>query len=280
MFKLPVWPLGVVLTFAGAALLRLSPIASFRHSFGEATVIAGILALGVDPFLKRSLLKEASEGIFHHLVGFDQQPEIKDRLKQLVFNTVLFRRDFRINFALSPLEGGKIRCSVNHVGELVNPSNYPQEFRQYLNLEKSLNPSTCGVSLLSSEEKYDVSALTEKRDEPGVLECSGPRVRIKPSKAGVRYYISAHYCYEFPDTFYYTLHFAYPTIGVLLTVDAPPNFDISASPTLITNGHSWEYRGLFMAQEYLTVRWSRKRNMPLVQNVVQETTGNGTDAHS
>jgi len=257
MQKLPMWSVGILLALAGAGLLKWSPDQSLRHSLGEATVIAGVLSLAVDPLLKRSLLKEASQGIFHHLVGFDQQPEIKDRLKELVFKTILFRKDFRITCTILPLSENKVRLNVSHTGELVNPSNYPQEFRQYLALEKSVNPTISGISLLSSEVKYETATLSEKAEEPGVLECAGPRVWIKPSKAGIRYYVSAQYTFEFPDHFYYTLHFGHPTIGVLLSMNAPPDFIVSASPTPVSDGHSWEYQKLFMTQEYLTVRWRR-----------------------
>ena len=121
----------------------------------------------------------------------------------------------------------------------------------------SVNPTISGISLLSSEVKYETATLSEKAEEPGVLECAGPRVFIKPSKAGIRYYVSAQYTFEFPDHFYYTLHFGHPTIGVLLSMNAPPDFIVSASPTPVSDGHSWEYQKLFMTQEYLTVRWRR-----------------------
>jgi hypothetical protein len=68
----------------------------FWQSLGEATIIAAILILFVDPMIKGRLLREASQGIFHYLLGFDHRPEIKERLKTLVFDTKLFRQGFTL----------------------------------------------------------------------------------------------------------------------------------------------------------------------------------------
>jgi hypothetical protein len=57
------------------------------RSLSEALLIAGILTLTVDPFIKRRLLREASKDIFRHMLGFALPDEIKERLNSIVFNT-------------------------------------------------------------------------------------------------------------------------------------------------------------------------------------------------
>jgi hypothetical protein len=100
MRNFPIWIIAILLVLVGAALLWWSPEVTFRHGLGEAVLIAGVLSLVVDPFLKRDLQREASLDIFHHMLGFDQQPEIKDRLKDLICKTVLYRRDFDLVFTI------------------------------------------------------------------------------------------------------------------------------------------------------------------------------------
>jgi predicted membrane protein len=54
--KTPVKYLSLVLGVFGGALLYWAPRDSFRHSFGEAAVIAALLVFLVDPFLKARVI--------------------------------------------------------------------------------------------------------------------------------------------------------------------------------------------------------------------------------
>ena len=89
--RTPVKYISLVLGAIGIWLVWEFPPGYFRYSIGEAAVIAALLMLLVDPFLKARLLKEAARDIFEYLLGFDQQPQLKERLKRSVFDTKLFR---------------------------------------------------------------------------------------------------------------------------------------------------------------------------------------------
>src|SRR5881396_3864670 len=66
---------------------------SFGLKLSEALLIAGVLTLTVDPFLKRRLFREASKDIFHHLLGFNLPEPIRERLKHIVNSSDLYRKD-------------------------------------------------------------------------------------------------------------------------------------------------------------------------------------------
>ncbi len=66
------------------------PWASPVGKLGEAFLIAGVLALAVDRSLKRELLVDAARGLFVHMLGFDQQPAIKQELAKITFTTKLY----------------------------------------------------------------------------------------------------------------------------------------------------------------------------------------------
>jgi len=54
---------------------------SVAHQLAEAFIIAGVVTITVDPFLRRRLLKEASKDIFRHMLGFGLPDEIKERIR-------------------------------------------------------------------------------------------------------------------------------------------------------------------------------------------------------
>src|SRR5438270_3861575 len=67
------------------------------HSFSETAVIAGIVTLTVDPFLKKRLIKETSKDIFHHLLGIDLPPAVQDSLSDQLTHTKQYREDVEID---------------------------------------------------------------------------------------------------------------------------------------------------------------------------------------
>jgi hypothetical protein len=109
------------LVLAGIILLG-GPHSTLLTPIGEALLIAGLLALIVDPVVKRHLLKEASKGIFHYMVGFDQRPEIRERLKTIVFNTKLYREGYEIKCRIERQVGG--RAKLNFQNKLLCGESY------------------------------------------------------------------------------------------------------------------------------------------------------------
>jgi hypothetical protein len=259
MENVRIWLVGVGLVTLGVILqlqpwvpeLRVPPLSGVA----EGLMVAGILSLFVDPLLKKRLMKEASQGIFHHLLGFDQQPEIKERLRDLAFKTTLFRKDLRVSSRIVLVKEG-VKVEIELSSEMINPTNRTESYRQYLAFEKVVNPTVEELNLLSHEKPYTIPGkLKEKPDEPGVLEVLGPEVKIRPSKEGARYIFSAKYSVVLPGEFYLWIFFGHPTIGAIVLVDAPELLLVSASPASIQSGRKWEYDNLFMPGEHLTIRW-------------------------
>lgn len=98
--KIPTWLIAGALIVIGVFFLHwetaqwgwLDSIPSLReigHGVGDGAIVAALLALAVDPFLKGKLLDEFSRGVFEHLVGFDQEPEIRAEIRKIAFETHL-----------------------------------------------------------------------------------------------------------------------------------------------------------------------------------------------
>jgi hypothetical protein len=86
-----IWMLALLLIAAGIGGMHFLPGNHLVFAVAEAFLIAGILALAVDPLVKRDLLREASRGIFVHLLGFEHHPQVKDKLKEIIYGTRLLR---------------------------------------------------------------------------------------------------------------------------------------------------------------------------------------------
>src|SRR6266478_1303271 len=189
--KTPVKYISLALGGVGGLLVWQYPAGYFRHAIGEAAVIAALLMFLVDPFLKARLLKEAARDIFEYLLAFDQQPEIKERLRRLVFDTTLFRRNFNARYKLVP-DGDLMRIELEYDFELVNPTEEAIDFPMKIDFEKAENPTLDYLTLVSSEKshKWQQPELKAKQDEPWVLQGFAEPVKIQPASKGISYRFS------------------------------------------------------------------------------------------
>lgn len=238
--------------------VRISWLAGIVRPIGESLVVAGILVLLIDPFLKERLLREASRGIFHYLLGFDQQPEIKERLKKLVFDTTLFRRNYHMTCRFIPEQSGQMRLEIQSRFDVVNPTNEAKPFQHILQGERVENLTVRSLTLVSSEGNYTKTpSLQPKQDDPEVVEADGGRIQIQPSSKGLNYTFGTNFSMLYPMEFFLALNFSAPTIGVTIEVFPPEGFEITASATPTHTTNIWRYDKLFMPNEHIDLRWRK-----------------------
>jgi hypothetical protein len=248
----------IFLCAVGGGLLWFGPPESFRRSLGEATFIAGLLVLFVDPMLKGRLLREASQGIFHYLLGYDQQPEIKDRLQKLVFDTKLFRKNFYMKCIFTP-QRDSMRLDLDCSFEIINPTNEPQKYTHCIQCERVERPTVGALTLLSEKETYCVvPELRPKKDDPQALEASAGELEIQPLSKGRTYRFGTKFSMIYPLEFFYAVHVGAPTIGMTIEVVPPEGFEVSVSPCPISTANIWKHDKLFMPGEHVDVRWEKK----------------------
>lgn len=116
-------------------------------------LIAGVLAITVDPFIKHRLLHEASKDIFHHLVGFSLPGEIQERIKSIVLSPKLYRRDMDLICTFTRVSEG-VRIDWEYKFELVNPSRDKAPFRQRFEFEKLESPTLKSISCSTKSGEY------------------------------------------------------------------------------------------------------------------------------
>src|SRR5678815_1121976 len=100
------------------------------HALADALIIAPLLAITVDTYLKKWLLKEASFDIFQFMLGYTLPRGVTDRLKSLVQATALLRRDCELRWILTWTDDTKnsvrVRLDVTYFVE-----NLSHEDRSY-----------------------------------------------------------------------------------------------------------------------------------------------------
>jgi len=257
--RTPVKYISLVLGAVGGLLVWKFPADYFLHSIGEAAVIAALLMLLVDPFLKARLLKEAARDIFEYLLGFAHQPQLRERLRRLVFDTKLFRKNFNARYKLIP-QADFIQIDMEFDFELVNPTQETLEFEYKIDFEQAENPRLDSLTLISSEKSYEWRpTLQSKEDEPSVLQGFADPVKIHPASKGISYRFGGRCAVSYPLSFYYAQHFGYPTIGVTVTIEHPQTLEVDAAPTPAHEGSVWRYERLFMPGDHINIRWRQTK---------------------
>jgi hypothetical protein len=228
----------------------------FGHSMCEALFIAAALTLTVDPFLKRRLVQDAAKDIFHHLLGFSLPEQIRERLKTIVEETRLYRKDMVMDASFSVVDNVRMHIDIATAYEVINPSCETIGFRQVLDFEKAENAHLKKVWCSEGKREYGKAAALQLNDDGGTIYV-GKEIKVSPSRTGKRYRFLAEYSVEgfsVPDGFY-TQMFKYPTIGVTLRITArPQSLKFGTDLGSLVNDVCVTER-LFMPGDHITIRW-------------------------
>lgn len=233
-------------------------------SVGETSIVATVLGLTVDRYLKGYLIRNASQDVYKYLVGYNLPDEIKARLQALV-GLALVRHNREIAYRLTPVEGPstEVLIDVNYSFELENISNTIQKYTLRIQAEKYLNPRIVELRCDDPETKFRLIAADNEslgRDQsglPGVIEAHAQEIDGKPSGGTLRYPFRGHYQLRTPTDHSDAFSFSHPSSGVTLTVACPPDYRFSIEqPDTILTDDMWQFRKrAFLRSEHVTVRW-------------------------
>jgi hypothetical protein len=253
-----IWMFATLLIIAGVAAIKYLPENRVISTAADAVLIAGILALAVDPLMKRDLLAEASRGIFVHLLGFEHHPQVKDKLKQIVFETKLLRNRLSNNVTIEPLNDGFL-ITVDYETEIVNPTNTTIPFEPFIEWDASHRPTVPRMTFVATDGSQEWTEINVplREDDPGVLSAKPHKVDIKPhSKGGISYHASGTYTF-FTKHGYMLQYMGLPTLSVMFRVNVPEGYEVSASKGDVHTGNYWEYSGIRMVGEHIGIRWRK-----------------------
>ena len=210
------------------------------------------------PHEARSSFREASRGIFVHLLGFEHHPQVKDKLKQIVFETKLLRNRLSNNITIEPC-GETFLITVDYETEIINPTNTTVTFQPFIEWDAAHRPTVPRMTFTAtdgSEEWTETNVLLQE-SEPGVLSAKPREVDIKPhANAGISYHASG--TYKFITKHGYMLQYmGLPTLAVACRVNIPDGYEVSASKRTVHTGNYWEYSGIRMVGEHISIRWRK-----------------------
>ena len=250
----------LVLVLAGIAIIaywpeNLWPGHRTMEAVAHALIIAGVLSLTVDWFVKDRLLHEVSKDTSSYLIGYGLPPELQGRIRELM-SSGLVRTQFNLHYELTVADGIEtLKITVSYV--LENVSGQPQEFAPSLVnehpyfIKMSLDGPT--VFLLNETE---LKQRIERQD--GQVSVRADRISLNPSRPGAKPYRYEH-CYTMrPQDSHDIFVFGRPTIAVTVHFDVPTGYVVrnqSLSKPKEEPPNEWFHDRAFLPGEHLNYRW-------------------------
>lgn len=249
--------IGVALVVIGIVIERYIEPHFPSHLIDElsvALIIAGILTIAVDPFVKVRIQREATRDIFHHMLGFKLPEIIRERLQEIVQGTNLYRENTTIH-CLPTEEGDFIRFDVEMEFEIVNPSRRTLDFVPHLQFEKGEQAKLARVICFDNQAYGKGATLTTSTDRSTSLEYKGKAV---PILGNGRKRFKYEYSITLPVTLgFWFQNFQYPTIGLSLTIKPLTGIVFDATPATSESQGEWRYDALFMPQQHIDIVWEK-----------------------
>jgi hypothetical protein len=226
----------------------------FLRSLSDASLVAGILTITVDPFLKRRFAREVGEDIFHHLLGIDLPIEIRETLRDFLQKNRHYRKDVAIS-AHVKRHGDGVLVEVKMDATVVAAADtiYRQYFAGELSQKSYLKEVgvTCPFNPKRSYAEKDVK-LELKKDEPGVFQWLGKKFSLYKNQSLRSHF---HYTVEKGLRDFYVMYFGASVINPTLRVSADEDLVISASKASQQNGDEYCYKKVFIEGDHINIRW-------------------------
>jgi hypothetical protein len=237
-------------------------IVGIFEPLGHAFIIAAILGVTVDLFVKVRLLREASNDIAKYLIGYKLPEEIQDRIKEIMGAT-LIRKDVIIHYKMtqSPQNPDKLLVEVKYEHQIENLTNSTIDYPDQIDFPVHENPTVVEMRCDSNDKgaSYCHDNVQGDTSIKSIIRFSGDSVPIKPKSknSNVRYRFTIRYSYEKfkNDSDYFAIMM--PSIGFALTAEYPDTIEF-VGPYHWINKDRWEDDRAFVRGEHISFRWFEK----------------------
>src|SRR5215467_11251403 len=142
----PVW-IGTFLVALGAGAIAWCPY-ELGVKIGEAVLVAGILSVTVDLYLKHKLQEEAARDIFHYILGLKLPEELGNNLLAFASEKRVYRKDVVLGVEVQSTSEG-VSITIEPTAKVVAARKATYE--QVLLFEESARPTGVSASLTSSK---------------------------------------------------------------------------------------------------------------------------------
>jgi hypothetical protein len=237
----------------------LEAFSELLFGLSEALMIAGVLALLVDPFLKAEIIGDVARGLWVYMIGYEHQPEIQQRLEAIAFNTKIYRYDYRLRVRIESLNKEETRLNVALDYKIKNVSTGPAEYLFRISCNKYERGSVKRMSMMSVQDSGVSKRAGKMRpyegsdaDTDGEYQC----LKAVKLKKNVEYRCYGEYSMTFPRDHFFVMNMSHPTIGITLDIEYPENCKVFADQTEHQTETQWIYDKLFMTSEHFAIHWT------------------------
>ncbi len=246
------------------------------RSLGEALLIATLLAATVDLYIKRRTYQEISLDVFKFLVGYGLPAEFQNRIREIVTNSDLVRRDSSIIWDLRPVarDQNTFQLGYSVIYKLQNLSTRRVEYQFKTAKSPGEDQETRLTRLWGKFPNARYDYLGDRLNEAPVETEPSGRSWIKGDKVwvdaenflhGLEFRVGADYESMLRRQFDYHV-FAKPTLGAVVIVEHPKNLKVTLSPRVEGEPDvdpvgtdrvrtTWTYRRLFFNSDAIFLRW-------------------------
>ena len=252
----------VILT--GAVLILVGGMGVWKFSselgrrFSEALLVAGVLSLSVDLYLKRQLQEDAARDIFQHLLGINLPSELRTKLQEFVSENKIYRKHLSILADAKEIEGGvELTITINAT---VVAAKGAVDYQQLLMAEESEEARILYASLRSSTEPLYANQADEiqmqPNDEPMVVRWKGGEQQLSKGDELTSY---IQYAVKGKDKDFKVIFFGTSVIPpIAVRVTASDGLEIFASKADQQNGNEYVYKKVFLTGDHIQIRWKPK----------------------
>jgi len=220
-----------------------------------ALMIAGILTLIVDPFIRRLARREAARDIFHHILGYSLPLPIREELEGIVRDTKLYRKEVKLRIEMSE-DGNFVVFDVEMEFLVANSYYHDLSFEPLIQFENGDSGKVKRI-IHFGNPNYGNSAQAMPVGNLGASEYKGqPVVVLSGGQEKFKY----EYTVKFPTEIgFWFPNFVLPTIGLSLTIKHPDNFIVKATDSQVPSpSGEWIYpEKLWMHGKHLEIVWKK-----------------------
>ena len=269
--------IGIILALVAEHLESLPKwFGTATASLGDALIVAGLLGLTVDHFLKKSLIRDVG-AIF---IGWALPQEVRNYIRE-VSQTDIVRKDLRVRYDLSKV-GDTVVARISMEWDVFNYGTSTKMYSSMLAIDLTDKPddsqTTCNVtigekSLSWNAEKFEKDGLVGRTGHV-ITWKSGPKsFRLLPQNAddpGTKPACRVRWSYvqRMPVPYTDLVAIMAPTIGVEITARCPSDIEFICGdePIHAKGSDQWSYHRLYMTGQSIRVWWRRKESQAPVQS--------------